>query len=924
MEMPLGVATETKMAAIMLNSNFETHCIMNKIINAIIALVSIGLFVACEDDQSYNENGVGREFTIGADTQFSGVESRAIFESGEVNITNYVFLLYGYDENVREATLLFSNEYTSLPVVERLPLPNEGEKYHAIMIANTTVAQLESLGITANSTLEKLFSATFDINTTDNKPTNAQKFTWSGYKEVLPDTRHLHFSLNPNLAKITVSVKNSTGETSELVDDIQIVNIQVRNVPNKARFAQNALSKAGFFTTADNATGVTDYIDYEIESLKLAKGASTTTPLKWYMPHNEAGNGTRPNNPAANATYIEVDGIRRLDFMDTAYKVYPGTDEEGVTSYVNLKNFNVKADYQYNFSMNITDDGLKYDGNNNVTDKTTATTGVDKVKLPYNSNCYMIHPLGSRSTNGTLYELPINRINEYWGSTYGINDASMQVDANTQWEAYVIWQDINKRAIYFADKDGNVNTTSTVYSGTGVTPIYFKLANQSSVNTSQTYGNILIGVRKKGSTTCLWSWHLWITDYNPDAALPYSVAKNVKSSTTNAMFQYGGNIDLQHVNIGNVQHYTNNKFAYWANFTTSHAAWNTAGGIYYNCWIMDRNIGAQDVNGWDADMTTDFARTQGFGLYYQFGRKDPFPYSQYNKDGVTTSVTADRKVYNINGTAILWNYSSSTTTRTIKEGIQNPNMFYATGVDWCKASNANVWNHPKTISRRSKSVFDPCPPGWCIPTFDAFEFFTFNPSYSNFAKNSYGHNYIYGYYNNYDYGNSDKLCPCLNVFLATNSANGSIYYNSPKNTTHVVLWSTGVSPAATQSLYIVYPLQGVLSAYDNGFSNFSKNCLWLSEPFVNDSGAGGLIEFNVFSGGYLLYGKTTANGDGSTRTQTITSTSVTNNVESSGKGYFNIYPGAASHVGYVRSRGQNIRCIQVPDGDTPKFYEEGN
>ena len=100
--------------------------------------------------------------------------------------------------------------------------------------------------------------------------------------------------------------------------------------------------------------------------------------------------------------------------------------------------------------------------------------------------------------------------------------------------------------------------------------------------------------------------------------------------------------------------------------------------------------------------------------------------------------------------------------------------------------------------------------------------------------------------------------------------------------------------------------------------------MWLSEPFVNDSGAGGLIEFNVFSGGYLLNGKTTANGDGSTRSQTITSTSVTNNVESSGKGYFNIYPGAASHVGYVRSRGQNIRCIQVPDGDTPKFYEEGN
>ena len=104
--------------------------------------------------------------------------------------------------------------------------------------------------------------------------------------------------------------------------------------------------------------------------------------------------------------------------------------------------------------------------------------------------------------------------------------------------------------------------------------------------------------------------------------------------------------------------------------------------------------------------------------------------------------------------------------------------------------------------------------------------------------------------------------------------------------------------------------------------------MWVSEPFVYDSGAGGLIEFNVFSVYddvyYLLNGKKTTNGDGSTRTQTITQKSITYNTPSSDKGYFNIYPGAATHIGYVRSRGQNIRCIQVPDGDTPKFYEEGN
>ncbi len=915
MEMPLGVATETKMAAIMLNSNFETHCIMNKIINAIIALVSIGLFVACEDDQSYNENGVGREFTIGADTEFSGIESRAVFESGEVNITNYVFLLYGYDENVREATLRFSNEYTSLPVVERLPLPNEGEKYHAIMIANTTVAQLESLGITANSTLEKLFSATFDINTTDNKPTNAQKFTWSGYKEVLPDTRHLHFSLNPNLAKITVSVKNSTGETSGLVDDIQIVNIQVRNVPNKARFAQNALSKAGFFTTADNATGVTDYIDYEIESLKLAKGASTTTPLKWYMPHNEAGNGTRPNNPAANATYIEVDGIRRLDFLDTAYKVYPGTDEEGVTSYVNLKNFNVKADYQYNFSMNITDDGLKYDGNNNVTDKTTATTGVDKVKLPYNSNCYMIHPLGSRSTNGTLYELPINRINEYWGSTYGINDATMQVDANSQWEAYVIWQDINKRAIYFADKDGKVNTTSTVYSGTGVTPIYFKLANQSSVNTSQTYGNILIGVRKKGSTTCLWSWHLWITDYNPDAASPYSVAKNnVTTSSSSKMcklYSIEPLIDLQSTTaVGNVQHYKQIHNYYWANSNTSvmsasYEIWDN--GIYADKWIMDRNIGSQSPSNYNTTPPS-----LAFGMYYQFGRKDPFPYSAYKVNGSTNKSTPadNRMIYDINGTQTYWNFQTVSAGVSIKTSVQNPSTFYAhtTGAsgDWCNQSNTNTWNHPTSIAAGKKSIFDPCPPGWCLPLYDAFEFLTFNPAYAGFAN-------TWDRYREENPANWGTLLPTFCSYIAGNDC--------AQNFGEMVSLGYNVhSDYNIYRLWTIFPIQGCITYYDyntyaTAISPLNKNFLWLASAGPT-TGYGDAL-FMIPS------------SDGVTWNKNFTSSrnQYSRILNSSWQKYnqtFTLYSGRMGHDKYGRARGHNARCIQEHQGDTPKFYEEGN
>jgi hypothetical protein len=192
----------------------------------------------------------------------------------------------------------------------------------------------------------------------------------------------------------------------------------------------------------------------------------------------------------------------------------------------------------------------------------------------------------------------------------------------------------------------------------------------------------LIGVKKKGATNYLWSWHLWITNYNPDDAAP---------SWQEDVYSYG-------VPGGAVHRY-------------SGGAWATA--AYTDKFIMDRNLGAASATRADG-----IAKTRG--LYYQFGRKEPFPAASvklYNVSGATVTAftaTANDCIVRVSGATI------------IKTAVQYPYNFYAPGSgggDWLSGNPYynTLWNNPSwypdTQSAPSvkKSLFDPCPPGWRLP-----------------------------------------------------------------------------------------------------------------------------------------------------------------------------------------------------------------
>lgn len=132
--------------------------------------------------------------------------------------------------------------------------------------------------------------------------------------------------------------------------------------------------------------------------------------------------------------------------------------------------------------------------------------------------------------------------------------------------------------------------------------------------------------------------------------------------------------------------------------------------------LMDRNLGAFSIDPQDPDKCN--------GLFYQWGRKDPFPGLNKN-NGITN-------IYDKQGGPSKWEWERTIVRAhsNLQNSIENPNLFYKglnTIYDWYTASGArtdnlnvpyqndNLWGSSQS-SNYTKSVYDPCPEGYKIPT----------------------------------------------------------------------------------------------------------------------------------------------------------------------------------------------------------------
>ena len=193
----------------------------------------------------------------------------------------------------------------------------------------------------------------------------------------------------------------------------------------------------------------------------------------------------------------------------------------------------------------------------------------------------------------------------------------------------------------------------------------FNSSNRTVKITSSGSGNAVIAAYSgEGQTgTILWSWHIWVTDYDPD-------------TITNG---------------------------------TTYAVTNGSGYVYT---FMDRNLGAVSNTSGDAGT---------IGLLYQWGRKDPFTASS------SFSSQTEISVYDGSGTSFTFSSKIKlvSTDNNLNNSIINPTVFYVVSgsgyYDWytsthsLSSQNDALWGGASTTSPADKTIFDPCPAGWRVP-----------------------------------------------------------------------------------------------------------------------------------------------------------------------------------------------------------------
>ena len=215
-------------------------------------------------------------------------------------------------------------------------------------------------------------------------------------------------------------------------------------------------------------------------------------------------------------------------------------------------------------------------------------------------------------------------------------------------------------------------------------------------NTTGGSGVIAAYSGKDGTGDILWSWHIWVTDYNPDPT---------------------GDEDVQNPVNKRKQKYVR--------------------GAATQLPMMDRNLGA--VAGYAKVPETELERSKANGFMYQWGRKDPFR-SSYTEEIIgRIDFTNDGVVVNINTPAkgVLSCYKSDGITFspmkiwtekgvTYREAYKDITTVY-------KLTKLASGETPRWITMiddeyskswgmgTNKGLHDPCPAGWRVCSPDNFK-----------------------------------------------------------------------------------------------------------------------------------------------------------------------------------------------------------
>lgn len=474
-------------------------------------------------------------------------------------------------------------------------------------------------------------------------------------------------------AKVVFKYKNS-------VENLTISTVKLRGAPQYFSFVEpfdedynGNYPKPNF----DN------YFDYPLVTLNVEGTDADYRTFVWYMPENmsscnvdisalgdrtvEKTNGW-PGFVEVTGFYKDDDHCRRV-----RYRMMLGDVSTKLTD------FHVRRNHVYTLTLDIK--GLN-EGDNRLI--------VDSYDM---SNSAMIPP-GAGYNNYVTFDIRKCLNN---GFTTAEQFRGM-LGAGSQLRAEILWTD--NPAL-----PGSLEIS--LQRGNGLLSVLSKEQSTETGNAeialydAQTGGNIL------------WSWHIWVTDYNPNTLVGGTELGYANRTANTAIPVVGGQVhtygpEYMKVNPGKV--------------------------------IMDRNLGATKSYNGRVPASGDNTADQAFGMFYQWGRKDPFPRAAGATIDVTTAKADATPIYGPDGNKLDDETSGVSgsgmrkvsianviggATNTLAYSVKNPLTFIGSSSDWYATvgenSNSLLWGEGGP-----KSAYDPCPKGWRIAPYGTWSDFTFD------------------------------------------------------------------------------------------------------------------------------------------------------------------------------------------------------
>ena len=498
----------------------------------------------------------------------------------------------------------------------------------------------------------------------------------------------MNLTLRRNCAKVIINVTNNafdkSGDNKVIIEDVKLFNINAKHY-----FVTDFSTDAGDVIGFEDKFNPMTPMRFDAPEEAFAANDGSTQTFTYYLPANLRGLGA--NTDAAASQKAKNLGA---PLGATCFRIYGhyGDDEEPIvyTYYLGgdlVNDFDLKPNTKYTYNITITGKGTP------ANDYRVEDLG-DRLTFKVDANCYMLQP-PTRADKSFTYTIPVRRAAVFWnplGVNNGVYGASggdnevLTLNEATQWTLSFVWNRINKADNTLAVESellvGSVDdgTGKYVFTGKGFDPNYsgvaidghdpfFRIRVESGMK-----GDALVALRNAAGVI-LWSWHIWVTDYNPDVPMTPVSGTYVYPVAGGELHRYSG------------------------------AVWG-AGQVYENAFVMDRNLGA--LSNWgEIDDTR--------GAYYQFGKKDPEPAgAPISHDGS--------------------GWQNSSYVVTVIESVHRPTTHFSSwaGRDPNLGSIENPWNDPRLVGgtghggdncEKDKSIYDPCPPGWRVPVKDTWQGF---------------------------------------------------------------------------------------------------------------------------------------------------------------------------------------------------------